>query len=383
MNKSGEEKNNQFYFNKKNNIIDNKQELNFNDNIEKNNDSNQKEGKNQKSNNNQPIFIFNCKCDNNYYKINDKSKKCIKTKKSSKLSKKAITCNNEAKPRNKRKQKTSKNNNLNEEKNWPGDYNLILINANNSSNKKPPQSKFILDNYYYEQAIKYDKREFWRILFICLLSKEKILNTFFFHSPLEVQTLRLSIFLFSYSCDFALNALFYLNDNISDKYHYDGESLYLYLLVNNIVITIFSTVFSYVIVESLNCLTNSKESIKEIFRNEEKMMRKNKKYKLDKEKKKNIENNILKIFKCLKIKIICYIIIELLIMVFFFYFLTAFCEVYKDTQSSWLYDSFISFLLSIPFEFLISFIISLLYIISLTKKLKCMYNVSMFLYKIG
>ena len=257
------------------------------------------------------------------------------------------------------------------------------MNPNNRTKTKPPESLYILDNYYYEQAIIYDIREFWRILFIYLLSKENILNTFFFHSPLEVQPLRISIFIFTYSCDFALNALFYINENISDKYHYDGDSLYLYLFVNNIVIIIFSTVFSYVIVKVLNCLTNSKESIKEIFRNEEIAMKNNKKYKLDKGKKKIIENNILEIFKNLKIKIVFYIIIEFLIMLFFFYFITAFCEVYKDTQFSLLYDSFISFLISILLEVLISFIVSILYITSLRIKLRCLYNIAMLSYKLG
>ena len=388
MNKSSEEKNIKFNFNKKK-TIDNKQKLDLNDKIARKSVLKKKKGKKGKGKNNQPIFIFNCKCDNNYYKINDKSKKLrksIKAKKSTKQSQKVLTCNNKTNANNRRKskQKTSRKSiKLNEEKKWPGFYNLILVNPNNQQKTKPPQSLYILDNYYYEQAIKHDTREFWRILFICLLSKENILNTFFFHSPLEVQPLRISIFIFTYSCDFALNALFYFNENISDKYHYEGDSLYLYLFVNNIVITIFSTVFSYVLVKVLNCLTNSKESIKEIFRREEIMMKENKKYKLDKEKKKNIKNNILEIFKNLKIKIVVYIIIEFLIMLFFFHFITAFCEVYKDTQFSWLYDSFISFLISILLEVLISFIVSLLYMTSLRMKLKCLYNIAMFSYKLG
>ena len=85
----------------------------------------------------------------------------------------------------------------------------------------------------------------------------------------------------------------------------------------------------------------------------------------------------------MKIKIIFYIIIEFLLMIFFLYFVTAFCEVYKDTQLSWLYDSFISFILSIPIELLISFVISLLYIVSIRMKIKFLYNFVLFLYGLG
>ena len=66
-----------------------------------------------------------------------------------------------------------------ESKSFPGFYNLIHVNANNNLYNRPLDSKYILDNYKYDSAIKYDDRSFWRIYFICLLSKENILNTFF------------------------------------------------------------------------------------------------------------------------------------------------------------------------------------------------------------
>ena len=140
--------------------------------------------------------------------------------------------------------------------------------------------------------MKYETRDFWRIYFICLLSKENILNTFFFKSPLESQPIRLSLFIFSYSCDFALNALFYSNQKISDKYHYEGDSLYLFMFINNITITLFSVGVSYFLVKSLNLLINSKGKIEILFREEEQKMRKNKKYIVDNNRKRFIFNII-------------------------------------------------------------------------------------------
>ena len=338
--------------------------------LSKNDILNEKKCKNKNSNNRQPILIVNY--NNNYYKINQSSNSSQKFLKFTKKDK------NEQK-----KTKKSKYMKLNKEKNVPGYYLLIQINANNSLNNKPQESKFILDNYNYEEAIIYDKRSLWRIFYICLLSKENILNTFFFNSPLEVQPLRISIFIFTYSCDFALNAMFYFNKNISDKYHYEGESLYLFIFVNNIVITVFSTVASYLIVKCLYCLTNSKESIKEIFRKQEKIMRKDKNYRVNSNKKKIIFNNLLKIYKYMKFKIICFIIIEFLIIIFFFYFVTAFCEVFKNTQFSWVYDGFSSLSLTISLELLISFMISVLYVISIKIKVKFIYNIAMLSYKLG
>ena len=271
----------------------------------------------------------------------------------------------------------------NEKGNFPGYYNLIQINANNSINNIPPNSKFILDNYDYENAIRYDKRNFSRIFYICLLSKENILNTFFFKAPLESQPLRISIFIFSYSCDFALNGLFYLNQNISDKYHYKGDNLYFFTIVNNLTISISSSLFSFILIKSLEILINVKDDIEGLFRQEEIKMRKNKEFKVDNNTKKIIHLKLVKIFKILKKKILVYIIIELILIIFFFYYITAFCEVYKDTQISWLADCFVSFLLSILTELFFSFIIAILYIIAIKFELKILYKIIIFFYGFG
>ena len=177
--------------------------------------------------------------------------------------------------------------------------------------------------------------------------------------------------------------MFYSNQKISDKYHYKGDSLYLFICVNNITICIFSTLTSNILVKSLNLLTNSKDAIELLFREEEQKMRKNKKYTVDSNQKKYIYRKIIRAFKFMKIKIFFFLIIEFLLLLFFIYFITAFCEVYKDTQISSLYDSLISFLLSILIELLISFFISILYIVSIEVRIKFLYSTVLFLYNLG
>ena len=347
-----------------------KKDKTTNQNIFQNTNSKLKFNKiSQNININNPIMVF--KCNYNYCKDKNKSSSHYKNKikkfnnfPSKKISSKKIKSNEE-------------------NQNFPGYYELIQINSNNEKNNKPPESKYILDNYNYEYAIKYDNRDFWRIFYIILLSKENILNTFFFKSPLEIKSLKYSLFIFSYTSDFALNALFYFSQNISDKYHYEGENLYWFSLLNNLTISIFSTLFSYLLVKILGVLTNSKDSIENLFRTQEELLRKNKKYKVDKNSKLLIINNLQEIYKILKIKIICYVIIEFSILLFFFYYITAFCEVYKSTQISWVCDSLVSFALSIPIEFIISFFHSMVYEISIKFKLKALYNIVLFFYGLG
>ena len=131
----------------------------------------------------QPVLMVDCKILNNNY----------------------INMNNHG--------KWKKNNTSNIQKNnkkllLSKSYSLIQIDANNSTNNKPENSDLILDNFDYEIAIKYDKRNFWRIFYICILAKESIINIIFFKTPLDLFSLRMCLFIFSYSCDLAFNTIF-------------------------------------------------------------------------------------------------------------------------------------------------------------------------------
>ena len=272
---------------------------------------------------------------------------------------------------------------INQKKDNDNDYNLIQINANNSPNNTPPQSNCFLDNYSYREAIKYDKRSFCRIFYICILAKENILNIILINSPLELKSLRVCLLFFIYSCDFALNTLFYFNSNISDKYYYNGNNKFFFTIFNNISISIISTFISLVLLIFFQLLTTSKDDIEDLFRKEERKMRKNSNYVVNFIKRKQILMKIYEINKKLKIKIIIFFIVEFSIMLFFFYFVTAFCEVYKESQISWIIDSLVSFLLSFPIEFGLAFLIAVFYKISIQKKCKWIYKIVMIFYNLG
>jgi len=265
-----------------------------------------------------------------------------------------------------------------ENKNNKSSYYLIQIDANNSlDNEQPPDSNYTLKNYEYETALKYESRTFWRILYIVMLSKDHILNTFILKSPLESQHLRICLFLFSYTSDLALNTLFYFSDNISDKYHYTGNHLFWYTLYNNILISVISTLLSLILGSILKIMTDSKNSIGDEFKIEEKKLREDQKYKVSDERKKEILEKMNKILKTLKIKMIIFIVIDFIILLFFFYFVTAFCEVYQSTQTSWISDAVMSIIISFPIEIGISLAVTLLYKISLKYECQFLYKLSM------
>ena len=125
-------------------------------------------------------------------------------------------------------------------------------------------------------------------------------------------------------------------------------------------------------------MIGSRKSYEDVFRIEEKKMRKLKNYRVSEKTKVKISDKIGHITKILTIKIVIFIIFEFSIMLFFYYFVTAFCAVYKKTQISWLADFFSSFLMSILGEICLSLLLTVLYIISITYKIKIIYTITLF-----
>ena len=215
-----------------------------------------------------------------------------------------------------------------------------------------------------------------------MLAKGNVVNILLFKTPLDLQPLRIILFIFANSTDLAFNTIFYSNSSISDKYHYEGNSIFLFSLVNNLVQSIVSSVISIITVNLFQHMIESRGSFEDIFKEEEKKMRQNKKYKVSKETKIEILGQIRKIFSKLKCKIIIFLILDFSIILFFYYFVTAFCEVYKETQISWIYDFFISFLISLATEIVISLLIALFYTLSIRYKLNFIYKMVIFFYNI-
>ena len=109
-------------------------------------------------------------------------------------------------------------------------------------------------------------------------------------------------------------------------------------------------------------------------------MKKNKEYKVDNCKKKEIKTKIINILKCLKIKIIIFFVLELILMLFFLYYISNFCHVYQKTQISWIYDILLSYFFSFLFSLGVSFIFSIFYIIAYKNKIKILYNITFLVY---
>jgi len=308
--------------------------------LDENNENNEEEIKNKISNNNLPMIKATSK-KKNKIKMNDKD-----------------------------------DNGVNEDNN----FGIIKLKINSDIKKYyPKDSNQSLHNYTFDEATKYDRRNIFRVFYIYLLSKQIIFRTFLQKSPLELFPLRLTLFIFMLSCDLALNALFYFNDNISKKYHY-ASNLFFFTFTNNITIIIYSTLISYFILTLLSKLSNSSNAIRNVFRKEEEKIKSNKNHTTKEETKRAIFYEVENILKKFKIKIIILLVIETILILFFWYFVTAFCHVYSSTQTSWLFDSFLSILSRLMLELIFGFLFAKLYNVAVASGIETFYKILICIY---
>ena len=92
-----------------------------------------------------------------------------------------------------------------------------------------------------------------------------------------------------------------------------------------------------------------------------------------------VKNDILKILRCIKVKLIIFFIFTFIFFVCYWYIVCVFCAVYENTQIIYLKDSLSSFLLGMIYPFILYIFPTALRVISLRhskKDCKCIYKMS-------
>ena len=253
----------------------------------------------------------------------------------------------------------------------PSRHNTLSNSSLPPINEKPSTkpSKYYLDDFDLESAVKYDTRSFCRCYYLSLLTKQSVLSTFVYKSPFELKVVRIIMFIFGNAMDFAFNAFFYLESMISERYNYTGNLGILFDLQNTIFSTLASTLVSMILTSLLNCLSTSKdklEALKALKQQDHKLYHK----------------NLQKIITILKVKLFFFIVIEYLLMLFFWYYVSCFCAVYQGSQMSWLQGGITSFIFGMLLPFATSFAIALMRHIAIKKKYSKMFKFSIWLYRL-
>ena len=216
-----------------------------------------------------------------------------------------------------------------------------------------------LNSLEYQKAIDLDKRTYFQYYLSLIKKKQLILFTFIPSNDYNLITIKIALFLFSFSLYFTINGFFFTDETMHNIYVNNGNFDIIFQLPQILYSTIITS-FINVILKSLSLSENSILKIKN-------------------ENEKEYINKSKEIERCLKIKFILFFIFSFLFMSFFWYFISCFCAVYKNTQSILIKDTLLSFGLSMIYPFGINLIPGIFRIPDLRNEKRnknCIYNFS-------
>ena len=189
----------------------------------------------------------------------------------------------------------------------------------------------------YEHAINIDYRSFFQCYWASLKQMHIILFTFVSRNDYNLFLSKLALFLMSFAFNLASNALFFMDDTMHKIYEDYGKFDFLY----NLPQTIYSILISSFVGFLFELLALSDDSLSQF---------------KEKENLENIEIEKKKEIKCLKIKSIIFLIVGLIILLFFWYYVSCFCAVYSNTQIHLIKDTFISYATGLIYPFVLTLI---------------------------
>ena len=205
---------------------------------------------------------------------------------------------------------------------------LMRINYNKKIMKL---TDFELNNLTYDEALKTDKRTYINYYFSLIRTKH-ILFTFFSKHDYNSLLIKISFFLFSFTLYYTVNALFF-NDSTMHRIKEDGG---LFNLNYQIPYIIYSSLISSTVNSLIKTFSSTESNIVEI-KNEKDI--------------KNLNKKSESVKKCIFIKSLCFYISTSVLLLFFWYYLSCFSAIYKNTQLHLIKDTLISFGLSLIYPF--------------------------------
>ena len=188
-------------------------------------------------------------------------------------------------------EKNDKKTDLNKNKNVNININVKPTNSNLNFND------FEMNNLPYDSALKYDKRTYFQYYLSLIRTKHIFFFAFYPNNDYNSMIIKICLFFFSFALYYTVKAFI------------------------NVIIKFLSLTEKNIL--KLKSDNNAK----------------------------NYNTTVPKLIKFIKIKFICFFSISFLLLIFFWYYLSCFCAVYKNTQIYVIEDTIISFGLSLLYPF--------------------------------
>jgi len=215
---------------------------------------------------------------------------------------------------------------------------LDQISKNNNINIDQELKDSEINTFSYEEALLKDKRNFW--LYYLSLIKTKNLLIFSFYpvkNDYNSGIIKICLFFYSFALLYFINSLFFNDETMHKIYQDEGVFNFIYLLPK----MIYSTIIHSLVIFLAKFLALSEEKIINL-KKEKSLMEMNKK--------------IPKIKRCLTIQFISFFTSSIISLGIYWYYLSCFGAIYKNTQIYLLKKTLVNFSLSITYPFIIYFI---------------------------
>ena len=217
-----------------------------------------------------------------------------------------------------------------------------------------------IDLLPYEVAQSLDKRKFKGYYWSLLKLRQLIIFTFLVFDDFNIFLIKLIAFLLLLSINFVYNSILFY-DKIIDKI-YDNEGKYS-LKIQILNIFIGSVAFSLTIVLIRFIITCHKKFIKlkemEVYEKAQK--------------------ESFAIHRSLVTRYIIFITVGIILLLFFWYYITCFCGIFHFTQNHLFLNAFLSFLFSMIYPFIYCLLPAMFRYLAFKKNKKCYYNFSQYI----
>ena len=187
---------------------------------------------------------------------------------------------------------------------------------------------FELNSLEYKEALKKDKRDFFEYYLSLLKTNHLLIFTFFRKNDYNSKIIKIFLFFFSIILFYIVNALFFSDSTIHQILEDGGAFNFIYQIPQ----IIYSALITNIINIIIKTLSLSEKNILDI--NQEIDI-------------KNLPKKSDKIIRKLNLKFILFFIISFLFLIFFWYYISCFCAVYKNTRLHLIKDTLISLGLSL------------------------------------
>ena len=184
---------------------------------------------------------------------------------------------------------------------------------------------FEINSFSYKKALKRDKRTYIEYYISLLKIKNLFIFTFITNNDYNLRTIKICLFFFSFALYFTVNTLFYNDNTMHNIYINKGKYNFIYQIPNILYSTLISSIIN-IIIKYLSLTEKNIIEIKKNYKNKEK-------------------TNQIK--KCIDIKFILFFILSYLFLLVFWYYISCFCVIYKNTQIHLIKDTLIAFILSL------------------------------------